>query len=412
MEWEQQQILSQSKSGIIVGYGKSEDSDIHELTPRILENVPIYSLGYCFLTNINVGLISSERTFCAAGKGISACKGDSGGGIYEKIDETSYLRGIVASKIGSDSCDIVNPGIFTNVIKFKDWIIDGIDELQVETTQCGIMSSTKSLIQRGFLSERDQFPWMALVEANYRTSGVLVSHKHVIAIATSVRQWNSNTKKWEPLKDLNRVFITLGIIEIGNDYSVKVHPSKIVLHPKSEIYHHQGHATINFAILTLKRVIQDFNNFVKPVCILSSNLSFEELQSTPMYVVGYGNDEFGKKSNTRKYAKVTPLDDEECSENFSGSTENTFIKKTKSFFCAKGNSKGNPCHEDESIFIKKDGIWYFQGFTVFRKPFKNPEICEKTPILFEGVQPYADWIKNETRENLEEKLKLDVRINV
>jgi hypothetical protein len=234
---------------------------------------------------------------------------------------------------------------------------------------------------------------MAFVESNSRTSGVLVSHRHVISGASSLREWSDDSFKWIPKKDLKRVLVTLGMLRFGGDYSNKIQASKIALHPNSEVYHSDKHATINFAIITLKKSV-NFDDDVKPACIWSSNENVEDLKNFPMYVVGYGNDEHGRKSNLRKYAKVTPLDNDDCDAAFPHSTEQTFMSKSTSF-CIRGSEKGNPCHEDESLFIKSNGIWYFRGFTVFRQRFNNPEICEITPILFEDVKPYTEWIKEE-----------------
>ncbi|KFB41230.1 hypothetical protein ZHAS_00008896 [Anopheles sinensis] len=67
--------------------------------------------------------------FCAGGKNnVSACNGDSGGGMFFNIDGTWYLRGIVSfspsrPEVDKALCDITKPTVFTDVSKYQDWLI-------------------------------------------------------------------------------------------------------------------------------------------------------------------------------------------------------------------------------------------------------------------------------------------------
>lgn len=68
--------------------------------------------------------IFSKRTFCAGlDDGSGVCLGDSGNGFIVKVGGVSYLRGIVSSSLlAGDSCDVTNSAIYTDVLKFSDWI--------------------------------------------------------------------------------------------------------------------------------------------------------------------------------------------------------------------------------------------------------------------------------------------------
>jgi hypothetical protein len=87
-------------SGVVVGYGKSEDSTIiHENIPKVI-NVPIHSQENCFLRNPALVPISSKRTFCGGNRdGTGVCNGDSGGGLVISLNNVFYLRGIVSSSL-------------------------------------------------------------------------------------------------------------------------------------------------------------------------------------------------------------------------------------------------------------------------------------------------------------------------
>lgn len=117
--------ISSATRGVVVGYGKSEDrTKIHENKPRVIDT-PIFENKDCFKKNIDLKTISSGRTFCGGdGNGTGVCKGDSGGGLYVIDEGFYYLRGIVSSslKTAELSCDVNNYSVFTNVLKFIDWI--------------------------------------------------------------------------------------------------------------------------------------------------------------------------------------------------------------------------------------------------------------------------------------------------
>lgn len=111
-------------SGVVTGWGKSENPDrLHENLPKLVE-VRIQTNEKCFLETKALVDLSSERTFCAGLKnGSGVCNGDSGGGLFIKVEEVFYLRGIVSSSLIKDGgCDVSKNAIYTNVLKFKQWI--------------------------------------------------------------------------------------------------------------------------------------------------------------------------------------------------------------------------------------------------------------------------------------------------
>ncbi|XP_070501605.1 serine protease gd-like [Chironomus tepperi] len=112
-------------TGVVVGYGKSEDeTKIHEKIPKILET-PIHSNEDCFLKNFYLSKISSKRTFCGGtGTGVGVCRGDSGSGLFVTDGTTYYLRGIVSSSLigGPYGCDVDTYSVFSDVTKYIDWI--------------------------------------------------------------------------------------------------------------------------------------------------------------------------------------------------------------------------------------------------------------------------------------------------
>lgn len=110
--------------GLVTGWGKSEDRiKDHENLPKLVKAL-IQSNEDCFLDEGKLLDLSSRRTFCAGLRnGSGVCTGDSGGGLFITVDGVFYLKGIVSSSLIKDEgCDVSKNAVYTNVLKFKDWI--------------------------------------------------------------------------------------------------------------------------------------------------------------------------------------------------------------------------------------------------------------------------------------------------
>jgi len=117
--------LTTTNEGIVVGYGKDEDLNTnHQNIPKIL-NMPIHQNEDCFLKCYILAQLSSKRTFCGgSGVGTGVCLGDSGSGLVVTDGSAYYLRGIVSASLYNMTygCDVDTYSIFTNILKFTDWI--------------------------------------------------------------------------------------------------------------------------------------------------------------------------------------------------------------------------------------------------------------------------------------------------
>lgn len=113
-------------AGCIAGWGKSSplSSTHHEEVPNQL-NLSVHTNKNCFLKHNELAAISSNRTFCAGnGDEVNVCHGDSGSGFVVEHESHFHLQGIVsASSLNNlETCDVTKHAIFTNVLKFKQWI--------------------------------------------------------------------------------------------------------------------------------------------------------------------------------------------------------------------------------------------------------------------------------------------------
>lgn len=121
-------------TGIVVGYGKSENETIiHEREPKVIE-LPIQRNDKCFIKYPDLTRISSLKTFCAGTeKGTGVCHGDSGSGLVVEYEGAYYLRGIVSASLLNkvNGCDVDIYSVFTDVLFYKDWI----DKIDIEDSE-------------------------------------------------------------------------------------------------------------------------------------------------------------------------------------------------------------------------------------------------------------------------------------
>lgn len=398
-----------ASSGVIVGYGRSEDSTKkHENTPKSI-TVPIHTQENCFLTQPGLAKISSTRTFCAgAADGNGVCSGDSGGGILVNINSVFYLRGIVSSSLVMNGlCDLNSYAVFTNVLKYKDWItsqgklsspVVNNDRVFFPSNEgyqsfngCGMMSSSVGLIQKGVYSSRKEFPWMvSLVDktSTYRTNGVLVSNKHVVCRGSVVGTYDKETNTYSPIA-LSKLKIVLGALKHEEANALTIEPKEYSLHP--HLKQVDNSAINSVAVITLERSVQ-FSDIIKPICLWPYNDDLSLIAKSQFYFVGNGIDETGKYSNVRKYARGQLVDENECKTGYSG-FENVF--KQAKHFCVRGDQNGNPCELDEFVFVKFYGRWYLRGIMQRYMNFPNKTCKPNAPYLFEDMAQHSKWIQTQ-----------------
>lgn len=115
-----------AKEGVVVGWGKSDDeSKAHEAIPTMIK-ANIQTNEECFLNRNSLLDLSSFRTFCAGlQNGSGVCFGDSGSGLFIQVNQVYYLKGIVSSSLIKEQlCDVSKNAVYTNVLKYMDWIAE------------------------------------------------------------------------------------------------------------------------------------------------------------------------------------------------------------------------------------------------------------------------------------------------
>lgn len=112
------------------GYWNHIHDPLHNYPQRF--SLPIRSKSECFLMQPRFKSIASARSFCAGGLNSGQCLevGNSGASMAVQTQGKFYLNGIVsASFIDIAGCDNITFTLFTDVMKFKSWIVETVGEL-------------------------------------------------------------------------------------------------------------------------------------------------------------------------------------------------------------------------------------------------------------------------------------------
>ncbi|XP_052902032.1 uncharacterized protein LOC128309635 [Anopheles moucheti] len=117
--------LIEGSWGTVIGFGVDETDEVSDTLREI--TIPIVSHFTCIESNR--GLFGSQLTsnmFCAGKRdGISACNGDSGGGLFFKYNDVWFVRGVVSftkPRQNTRLCDTNEYTVFTDVAKYLSWI--------------------------------------------------------------------------------------------------------------------------------------------------------------------------------------------------------------------------------------------------------------------------------------------------
>lgn len=122
--------VSSSIDFIFVFRGTTENQTFgsHSDVPREAR-IKIKSIFVCY-DNAELSPVISSRGICAGGDGVGPCTGDSGGGLFTARGDKWFLRGITSSSLTTSHmyCDVDNPAVFTNIVKFNGWIQDFLND--------------------------------------------------------------------------------------------------------------------------------------------------------------------------------------------------------------------------------------------------------------------------------------------
>lgn len=110
--------------GLVLGWGTSKNEETMQNTIPKVKKGKSSNNEDCFLRQPRLIAFSSNRTFCGIHEHDSrVCTGDGGSGLFVKIDEAYFLKGLVSTSLSDDhACALSDIVIYTDFYKYTDWI--------------------------------------------------------------------------------------------------------------------------------------------------------------------------------------------------------------------------------------------------------------------------------------------------
>ncbi|UJR24855.1 hypothetical protein I4U23_006224 [Adineta vaga] len=394
----------------VVGWGLLKENGIpatqlQQVRVTTLENDDI---------RCNRSVYDRDRQFCAMvdGGGKDSCQGDSGGPIHQWLDDHWEQVGIVSFGKGCASAE--NPGIYTRLSFYHDWILETINQIdETTTTSSSDIQITSTLstssqttntsrttetttnnvainnsnifllvtisiihslsysqsnerISGGSQTPVDAFPWMISLKFNFFNAfktdcgGAILSDIFLLTAASCFQGVTTFTQY---------TTIRAGIHNIVNGNQITEQNRSvlhIIVHPD---YNPQDHTND----LALVRVAQpfDFNSsYVSNITL--SNLT--SLQNIDLIAIGWGHVRPNVSIETLQ--QITIRENIEC-------TENKALNSTIQL-CAPSTCEGDAggplmIYSDSSHEYKLVGIISARNSCM-------------TEGLFTRIAPFHDWI--------------------
>lgn len=314
--------------------------------------------------------------------------------MYIKHGKSFYLKGIVSASITdiNGNCDVTNLALYTNVLKFKDWIENSTN---VEDESCGVMSGSTSLIQGGTSAASELFPWTVAVynikvapgKQHHLNTGTLISNRHVIVSALFVTFADFS------ITDADHFRMFFGAFDLNNKTHDDVISSGVSKIFRQENFEHGPPRQADVALMIADQVAI-FSNHIRPVCLwsYSENDDGSDGAATRLgYAVGWGFDENRSNSKKKKYIQMKADSKFSCESIYKSELSGVASKK---YFCATAVGNGTPCWADGPLYMKSGDKWFLRGLHSMHRYWPNNNTCAVGyPILYENLSFYASWIE-------------------
>ncbi|XP_070504795.1 uncharacterized protein [Chironomus tepperi] len=317
--------IAEISHGYAVGYGLNQNRNLENVLKKVKMPIEL-SNEKCFFSNPVLLLLSSLRTFCAGYRnGSSVCEGDSGNGLFVKDQGVYYLRGIVSSSIADpEGCNTYNYAVFTNVLKFYEWITDIINQRSEQIILIGSHLLSPYLSYRTFLSANNLRSG-SIVDVSLLTSNrpmteiVRISDKETFeqvqfqnipqsnAYELKVAPWSSNKcSSVKLIKSSDRPLILIQFSKLF--YSTSESFSFRIFALNQKLLPYKGTQSINVKILDSKNeAVQIFERIqTTNFGVYENSFKLETAQNVGQWKIQV---ESGDKKITKKFHVGQPSDD-------------------------------------------------------------------------------------------------------
>ncbi|XP_041784058.1 uncharacterized protein LOC121599956 [Anopheles merus] len=415
------QELIVGKNGTIVGFGYNEQDILSDQLKQAL--IGVEDTFSCIADDRGVfGTHLTSDMFCGKGrKGVSACNGDSGGGMFFEIGGKWFVRGLVSftpARLSTALCDPLKNTAYTDVAKYLEWIkpyidqrvlsyrsdlfdVDYVEKLRLFNFQtCGLKSPVYGKNGTGWT-----LPWIGLV---IPPGGG--SHK---CIVTLISDWYAVGPAHCFENDGVKSTVVLGFafesssIECFESHgsAVCTHPvqmrkiQRIIVHPKFNI----NNSTDNIALIELLSPADTTQPNVKPICLpVTAELRTREPSSLSVPT------KFGRTIEL-KSIPVRYLEAAECMRQYT--QRQIVLELGNKWICAELVNKqdsltcraleaGAPLQETKTFNgTERHFLWGFE---------LHGSACNvHPPPVYIDIEAYLDWILYNMRYNVLETTDSD-----
>uniref|UniRef100_A0A182PBQ4 Peptidase S1 domain-containing protein n=1 Tax=Anopheles epiroticus TaxID=199890 RepID=A0A182PBQ4_9DIPT len=421
------QELIVGRNGTIVGFGLSERDVVSDQLKQAL--IGVADALTCIASDRTVfGTHLTSEIFCGKGQAdVSACNGDSGGGMFFEVGGKWFVRGLVSFTPLRGNTGLCNPQkytAYTDVAKHLEWISQYIDQrvlsfesdvLDIDYDEklrlfnfdtCGIKSST-------VLSDGSSWtlPWLGFVIL----SGIADSIASARCVVTLISDWYAIGPAHCFANDgVERSILLGGTSESSKSECINrngttkcTHPTqtlrieRIITHPKYDASSFGN----NIVLIELLQAANTSKPNVKPICI-SAIPELRASQMTNLSVASYS-----RQINSYRTQDVNQYNTEQCMAQYADLGLTVSWKNMR--FCAQTVSDGEsgcvslrsgaPLQELRSFGEREH--YFLRGFEVF-----GLACASETPPVYNNIDAYLDWILYNMRYNMVESVD-DIRIS-
>uniref|UniRef100_A0A182T8I2 Peptidase S1 domain-containing protein n=1 Tax=Anopheles maculatus TaxID=74869 RepID=A0A182T8I2_9DIPT len=309
------QELIVGRNGTVLGFGLTEQDRVSENLKQAAVGV-VDTLTCIANDRAAFGTQLTPEMFCGGGQeGVSACNGDSGGGLFLENEGKWFVRGIVSfipthKKTGL--CDTSKYTAFTDVAKYMGWIeqyinpnvlvfdtddydVDYEEKLPlVDLSTCGVSSTT-------FLADklRSTTPWLGNVVVYptfySRCAVTLISQWYAVGPARCFENSGSELRiRLGDYKDTkNSTCFDRDGTTVCNTPPQTLQIHRIIIHPR----YSRKQFTDNIALIELLTPVDTTQPNARPICLpIVKELYTNKTTDLSVVNFSYSNQSFEGKA--------------------------------------------------------------------------------------------------------------------
>ncbi|XP_052888905.1 uncharacterized protein LOC128297320 [Anopheles moucheti] len=421
MDSNQEMIVG--RNGTIVGFGLNEQDVVSNQLKQAL--IGVVDALTCIASDRAVfGTHLTSDMYCGKGQpGVSACNGDSGGGMFFEVGGKWFVRGLVSFtplRANTTICDPFKYTAYTDVAKHLEWIVQHVDQrvlsfesdvLEIDYDEklrllnfdtCGLKSST-------YVSDDVNWtlPWLGFVRAtNERKSRcviTLISEWYAVGpafcfendgVEAYVSVGNGLQRTAKGCVDRNGTTLCALATQ-----TLRIH--RVIKHPMFGA----NSSVDNIALIEFLYPADFTQPNVQPICIpVMSELRANSRTNLHVAILSLSNFAY-------KNIPVTYLDSIECMRQYA--SHNITLNLQDKRLCAEVTNKqdeqdcdaliaGSPLQE--SIVLRGKERYFLRGFELV-----GTACHSKAPPVYNSVETYLDWILYNMRYNEADPEGIEVR---